>query len=234
MKTWKKNLHLPFQGTDRLARSLSAALGVVSLVCLSGVLSACAERGGSGSPGVHPDPARPVPGVVATQPEQIPPHTIGCAPSLTGEGRATTAAAADQDAPRVTLSVPNGWTARGGSGDTALNLTGPDGMAATVTITATDALPERAFQEYTAHLGGSMRRLNFAVAGAPFCGYSSELLTGTLQGPSGAIQFADRITQIWTNTKMYLVAVHLEGPAGVAGFTAAKSALMQNFAVLIP
>jgi hypothetical protein len=107
-------------------------------------------------------------------------------------------------------------------------------MSATVTITPTDLEPGGSFLRYTANLGGSMHRLKFSVAGAPFCGYSSQLLSMTVQGPSGAIDFADRITHIWTNTKRYLVAIHLEAPAGAAGFSAARSALMQEFAVVIP
>ncbi|WP_232021984.1 hypothetical protein [Mycobacterium basiliense] len=211
------------------------AFGTASLVCLSGVLVGCGERGG-GSPKAdfHPDPARPVPGIVATEPEHIPPDTVACVPSLTGEGRAHPANVSDPAAPRITLNVPDGWTSVAGSGDTASILTGPDGMTAKVTITPTDLPPDRAFLGYTSALRGSAPGFNFSIAGDPFCGYSSELLTGTLRGSSGAIQFADRITHIWTNTKQYLVAIHLEGPTGVAGFSVAKSALMQNFAIVIP
>jgi hypothetical protein len=54
------------------------------------------------------------------------------------------------------------------------------------------------------------------------------------EGPSGEIDFADRITHIWTNTKNYLVAIHLEGRSGTRGWSATKSALTQDFAVVIP
>jgi len=64
-------------------------------------------------------------------------------------------------------------------------------------------------------------------------GWTSEL-TGAFLGPAGAVDFADRITHIWTNTDKYLVAVHVEGPADAPGFGAAKTALMQDFAVVIP
>ena len=71
--------------------------------------------------------------------------------------------------------------------------------------------------------------------GAKFCGYSSQKLTGTFLGPSGTLGFADRITHIWTNTDKYLVTIHMEGPAEAPpGFSAAKAALMQDFAVVIP
>jgi hypothetical protein len=62
-------------------------------------------------------------------------------------------------------------------------------------------------------------------------GWSSAAGTGdtalTLSGP-------DRITHIWTNTKNYLVAIHLEGRSGTRGWSATKSALTQDFAVVIP
>jgi len=221
---------LRFRETSRSAQLLRAA----ALLCLSGIVAGCGERGGGPGAPAHPDPAEPVSGIVTTHPEHVPPDTVACSPSLTGEGRATLASVSDPAAPRITISVPDGWTSTPGSGATALTLTGPNGMSASVTIAPTDRQPDSAFLAYTASLGGSMRRLNFLVAGVPFCGFSSQLLTGTLQGSSGPIEFADRIAHIWTNTKNYLVAVHLEGPAAVPGFRSAKSALMQNFAVLIP
>jgi len=75
--------------------------------------------------------------------------------------------------------------------------------------------------------------VNVTVAPAQFCGYSSQLLSGTVPGPS-AVEFADRITHIWTNTKAYLVVIHLKGPVAAQGFNAAKSTVMQQFAVVIP
>lgn len=62
---------------------------------------------------------------------------------------------------------------------------------------------------------------------------TAELLSGTIGGPAG-VAFADRIAHIWTNTKAYLVAVHVQGPAGAPAFDAAKSTAMQQFAVVIP
>jgi hypothetical protein len=73
-----------------------------------------------------------------------------------------------------------------------------------------------------------------ATVGATFCGYSSQKLVGTFGGPSGTVEFADRLTHIWTNTAQYLVAVDMEGPVDAPGFGAAKAALMQEFAVVIP
>jgi len=228
-------------------------LGAATLVCLTGPIAGCQETTGgvatsgtasasasattsSTSPGSkpHPDPAEPVPGIAATLPDHIPPNAVICLPPSTGNGRPTNATVSDPAAPKITISVPDGWNAAPGNGDTALTLTGPDGMSATVTIAPTELEPGGSFLRYTADLGGSMHRLKFSVAGAQFCGYSSQLLSLTVQSPSGAIDFADRITHIWTNTRQYLVAIHVEAPAGAHGFAAAKTALMQNFAVVIP
>jgi hypothetical protein len=55
-----------------------------------------------------------------------------------------------------------------------------------------------------------------------------------LSGTQGSSAFADRVTHIWTNTRAYLVVIHLEGPADAPGFDAAKSTVMQQFAVVIP
>lgn len=176
----------------------------------------------------------PVPGIAATQSENLAPETLVCPAAPDGDGPAAVAAVADPAAPRITISVPDGWSTAPGDGDTALTLTGPHAMSATVTITATELEPESAFLRHTAGVGGTAPRLKLSVTGAPFCGFSSEQLTGTLQGPSGGIDFADRVTHIWTNTKQYLVTIHLEGRSGSPGFSAAKSTLTQDFAVVIP
>jgi hypothetical protein len=131
--------------------------------------------------------------------------------------------------------VPDGWTSQPGQGDVALTLSGPGGMTGSVTIAATTLDPAAAFADYAAMLRRSKPDLRMDVADAKFCGYSSQKLTGMFLGPSGALGFADRITHIWTNTDKYLVTIHMEGPADAPpGFTAAKAALMQDFAVVIP
>ncbi|OBF62102.1 hypothetical protein A5787_16710 [Mycobacterium sp. 852002-50816_SCH5313054-b] len=55
-----------------------------------------------------------------------------------------------------------------------------------------------------------------------------------LEAGPGGVAFADRITHVWTNTRSFLVVIHLEGPVGAPGFDAAKSTTMQQFAVVIP
>jgi hypothetical protein len=177
----------------------------------------------------------PVPGIEQTLPDHIPPNAFVCFPQPTGIGVGTVAQVSDPLAPRITLTVPEDWTSEPGQGDVALTLNGPDGMTGTVTIAETTLDPAAAFADYAASLRRSKPDLKMDTVGATFCGYSSQKLSGMFSGPSGALGFADRITHIWTNTNKYLVTIHLEGPADAPpGFTAAKTALMQDFAVVIP
>jgi hypothetical protein len=140
----------------------------------------------------------------------------------------------DPAAPRITVAVPDDWTSEPGQNEVALTLSGPDGMTGKVTIAATNLDPAAAFADYAATLRRSKPDLQLDTAGAEFCGYSSQKLTGTFLGAPGTIAFADRITHIWTNTTNYLVTLHLEGAPDAPGFDAAKTALMQDFAVVIP
>jgi hypothetical protein len=116
----------------------------------------------------------------------------------------------------------------------ALTLSGPDAMTGTVTIAATTLDPAVAFADYADMLRRSKPDLQVDTAGAKFCGYSSQRLTGTFLGAPGTLDFANRITHIWTNTDKYLVTMHLEGPVDTPEFDLAKTALMQDFAVVIP
>jgi hypothetical protein len=137
----------------------------------------------------------------------------------------------DPVAPRVMFHLPDGWNSARASGDVAMTATGPDGMSVRVTIAPTELDAGGAFLRYVANLRTARPGVRVTVEAAQFCGYSSQLLGGA--GP-GAVEFVDRIAHIWTNTKAYLVVIGLEGVAGAPGFGAAKSTLMQQFAVVIP
>ncbi|MEB3982931.1 hypothetical protein OQ968_16855 [Mycobacterium sp. 663a-19] len=166
-----------------------------------------------------------------TLPDHIPPDAIVCMPPPPASGSMARAFVADPRAPLIVLPLPDGWNPVPGTGDVALTSTGPDGMSVKVTITPTDLDPGGAFLRYATDLRTAKPGVKVNVAPAQFCGYSSQLLSGTVPG---AVDFADRITHIWTNTKAYLVVIHLQGPAGTPGFEAAKSTVMQQFAVVIP
>ena len=167
-------------------------------------------------------------------PDHIPPNAFLCFPGPTDGGIGTVAQVHDTAAPRITITIPDGWTSEPGQRDLALSLIGPDGMSGTVTIAATQLDPARAFSDYAATLAHSKPDFHVDTVGAKFCGYSSQKLVGTFGGPSGTVEFADRLTHIWTNTAQYLVVIAMEGPEGTPGFDAAKAALMQDFAVVIP
>lgn len=214
---------------------LAAALA--SCVNTTGGMAVPARVPGSSTTAVagapQQDPLTGVPGVETTLPAHIPPDALECLPPASVVGKPTTAAVADPAAPKITISLPDGWTSTTGDGEVALALAGPDGMTGKVTIASTILTPAAAFAQYDAMMR-SKAGAEVTITPAPFCGYSSQQLTGTYRGSSGAIAFADRIAHIWTNTKGYLVAIHQEGPAGLLGFDAAKIALMADFAVVIP
>jgi hypothetical protein len=172
-----------------------------------------------------------VPGIQVTVPDRIPPNAMTCFPPPPTSGSVARASVPDPTAPAIVLPLPDGWTSAPGTGDVALTSTGPDGMSVRVTVTPTDLDPAGAFLRYTADLRTRRPGGKVSVTAAQFCGYSSQVLTGTL---GGEVDFGDRITHIWTNTKAYLVAIHLEAPGGAPGFDAAKSTVMQQFAVVIP
>jgi hypothetical protein len=219
-------------------RATELAAGVTVLLCLgAGVAVGCEKTTGgvairTSAPTLS-DPAEPVPGVESTLPDHIPPNAVVCFPPPPASGGMTRASVSDPVAPAITVPLPDGWNSAPGTGDVALTSSGPDGMSVRVTITPTDLEPGGAFLRYVADLRTRWPGAKVTVAPAQFCGYSSQLLSGTVAGPRG-VAFADRITHIWTNTKAFLVVIHLEGTAGAPGFDAAKSTVMQQFAVVIP
>lgn len=226
-------------------RATDLAVGATVLLCLgAGVgcqrsTGGTAVRTGSAAPSrtsaapTLSDPAEPVPGVETTLPDHIPPNAVVCFPRPPASGTMAVASVPDPVAPVITLPLPDGWNSSRGSGDVALTAPGPAGMSVRVTITPTDLQAGGAFLRYAADLRARWPGVAVTVAAAQFCGYSSQLLSGSVAGPGG-VQFADRITHVWTNTRSFLVVIHLEGPAGAPGFDAAKSTTMQQFAVVIP
>ena len=216
-----------------------AAAGV-AIGCLAALLGGChrtdpqnvAEPTGSAVSAVPTAPAASdVDGVEPTLRGHIPPDALLCLSPVLEPGTPVTVRVADPAAPIIQLTAPDGWEI--GAGE-PLPLTGPDGLVGAVAVVATELEPAAAFTDYASELRRAHPDLQVEVGPAQFCGYSGQLLTGTLRGPDDQRAFADRITHIWTNTANYLVSVRLEGPDGAPGFDAAKAVLTQQFTVTIP
>lgn len=174
------------------------------------------------------------PGVMPTTRAPIPPNTVTCSPAVKSPVTIT-AQVADPQAPKVTIAILDGWSASTGTGDVGARLGGPNAMSTTVTIAATQADPAAAFTEYADRLMGESAVSSVSVIPGPLCGYSGQKLMGAWSDtPQNAVEFADRIVHVWTNSGDYLVAVHVEAPTGTAGFDAASSLLTDDFEIGIP
>jgi hypothetical protein len=203
---------------SRVPRSVLVAVGLLTTVLLSG----CAK---------YVDGKASIPGVVPTVGNHAPATATSCNPATDAAGVRTVAQVPDPAAPRITITVPDKTSTRPGRrSGMALTLLGP-GLTGMVKIEKTTMPAAAAFGQYTTYLTRSRHQLD-AVEGASFCGYSSQKLTGTL--PTGRREFSDRLTYIPTDAGNYLVTIHLQGRAVDPRFDAAKAALMQDFAVVIP
>lgn len=172
------------------------------------------------------------PGVVTTTRAPVPADTVTC-PQPPVVPRVTVPTA-DPQAPSVTIALPDGWSDESISDDGA-KLSGPDGMFATVKITQTNLDPAAAFTDYADKMMGVSAVSSVSVLPDELCGYSGQKLMGAWSDtPQQSIEFLDRIVHIWTDTGNYLVAIHVQAPAGTQGFDAASAVLTGDFAVRIP
>jgi hypothetical protein len=174
------------------------------------------------------------PGILPTTRNPIPADTVSCAEPVK-PANAAVAQVADPAAPRITVAVPDGWSVEPGSGDVGVRLQGPNGMFATVTIAPTKLEPAEAFDEYADKVMAESAVSSVSVLPAELCDYSGQKLMGAWSDtPQQSVEFLDRIAHIWTDTNDYLVAVHVQAPAGTDGFDAAGAVLIEDFAVGIP
>ncbi|MCW2688794.1 MAG: hypothetical protein JWR37_3684 [Mycobacterium sp.] len=207
--------------------------GVV--VRASGTSSAAPRSSATSSPTPSSPPDSPVAGVNPTSREPIPPNALPCLPAPADSGTADQAQIADPAAPRLMVNVPNDWTATPGHGDVALNLAGPDGMSGAITIATTTLGPAEAFTKFADDAMDQAPISTLSVLPAEFCGYSSQRLMDTwADTPDQTVEYFDRLTHIWTNTRDYLVTIHAQAPAEANGFEQAESVLMEDFAIVIP
>ena len=174
------------------------------------------------------------PGILTTSRTPIPAATVSCAQPVKPAASAV-ARVSDPAAPTITVAVPDGWSVEPGSGDVGVRIQGPDGMFATVTIAQTKLDPAEAFNEYADKVMAVSTVSSVSVLPAELCGYSGQKLMGAWSDtPQQSVEFLDRIVHIWTNTNNYLVAIHVQAPAGTGGFDAASTVLIEDFAVGIP
>lgn len=178
-------------------------------------------------------PESPVPGVVATTTRPVPADAVTC--PMPAAASTVVAVVADPAAPRITVAVPAGWSSAPGSGDVGAQLTGPDGMAADVTVRATPLAAGAAFTRYADDAMAKYPISTLSVLPAELCGYSGQTLMGTwADNPDKSIQYADRIAHIWTGAKNYLVSIHVQAPSGTEGFDEAAAVLTGEPGVVIP
>lgn len=178
---------------------------------------------------------QPVYGVIPTTEASLSPEAVTCFPESAEGTNSEAVVVGDPGAPGIGVDIPEGWTASTGTGDVGLAVTGPDGMSATVTIAPTTLEPGAAFEKYADDAMGKAPISTLSVLPAELCEYSGQRLMGTwAEVPGQAVEYTDRIVHIWTNTKSYLVAIHVEAPSGAPGFDAAASVLTQDFSVVIP
>lgn len=138
--------------------------------------------------------------------------------------------------PTVIVAVPDGFT-RGAApqGDVALNLTGPDGMTATVTITPTTLDAAGALNGYADERTAGSHMSSLSILPGDLCGYSGQKLMGTLADqPGRAIEYADRVVHVWTGDGDFLVAIRVQAPDGTPSFDAAESVLLGDFGIRMP
>ena len=223
-----------------------AALGLACLVagCVrtSDGAPVAADQGttaASSAPSATSQPTQesdqPAFGVVPTKRAPVPPNTVACSQPIKPAVRMT-AQVNDPAAPRITVGVPDGWSMSAGSGDIGAQLTGPDGMSATITIAATQLDPAAAFKKYADDLMQEAAVSSVSVLPGQLCEFSGQKLMGAWSDtPQNAIEFRDRIAHVWTNSgNDYLVSVHVQAPTGTSGFDAAASALTEDFEIVLP
>lgn len=171
------------------------------------------------------------PGIRSTTRTPLPAASVTCPqPARVPQ---TTVRVADPNAPSVTVALPEGWTSAAESD--GVKLSGPNGMFATVTIKQTKLDPAAAFTEYADKAMAVSAVASVSVLPDELCDYSGQKLMGAWSdSPQQSVEFLDRLVHVWTNTNDYLVAIHVQAPAGTDGFDAASKVLTEDFPVEIP
>jgi hypothetical protein len=201
-------------------------------VAASSAPSNSSPRSSTARPTADNDQAPP--GVVPTVQVPLPVDAVTCSPPAK-TGIMITTAVSDPAAPQITVPVPPGWNSSPGSGDVGARMDGPDGMSATVTIAPSGLDPAAAFREYTDQVMSQSPVSSVSILPGELCDYSGQKLRGAWSDtPQNSIEFIDRIVHVWTNTKNFLVSVHVQAPTGVVQLEAAGQLLTEDFEVRLP
>jgi hypothetical protein len=231
MKLWR---------TTTVAIAFATAIASAGCVRTSDGFPVAASSAATNSPS-RPGLATPstdndqgAPGILPTTQVPVAVDAVTCTPPAK-PAVMVTATVSDPEAPDITVAVPPGWSTSPGSGDVGARLHGPDGLSATITIAATQLDAAAAFREYTDGLMAQSAVSSVSIVPGELCGYSGQKLMGAWSDtPQNSIEFTDRIVHVWTNTKNYLVSVHVQAPTGVPGLDAAAELLTEDFEVRQP
>ena len=176
-------------------------------------------------------------GVVETTRAPLEPMAQTCEPTPRepGSQQISFVQGARPGTPIVELLAPDNWNFAPSPADPTLNLTGPDRLTGTVTVAPTELGPTQAFDKYSDDAMSKAPIASLSVLPGELCGYSGQKLMGMWSGSGsgGPVEYRDRIAHVWTNSASYLVAIHLEGPQGAAGFAAAEDLMMRDFGIQI-
>lgn len=177
----------------------------------------------------------PTYGVLETTKRPVSAGETTCEPD-TPPAHPVEARSAAPGSPTVIIGLPDGFTPGAApQGDVALNLTGPDGITATVTITPTTLDAANAFDKYADDRTKGSPISSLSVLPGDMCGYSGQELMGMLADqPGQGIQYGDRLVHVWTNDGDFLIAVAVQAPDGGPVLDAAKSALLGDFGIRMP
>ena len=177
----------------------------------------------------------PAYGVVETTKQAVGAGETTCEPD-TPPANPVEVCSAAPGSPTVIVGVPDGFSPGAApAGDVALNLTGPDGVTATVSITPTTLDATAAFQEYADARTADYEINSVSLLPGELCDYSGQELMGMLADtPGQGIEYFDRVAHVWTNDGDYLVAVQVQGPTDAAALEPAKTSLLEDIGIRMP
>jgi hypothetical protein len=175
-------------------------------------------------------------GVVETTRRPLEPDAVTCAaPQRPPGAKQVSFTQPAPGTPTITIMVPDAWDFSVTQDVPTMQLTGPDGMSGSLSVTPTDLGPAEAFDKYSDDATAAAPISSVSVLPAELCGYSGQKILGMLSGGDGPpVEYRDRIAHLWTDGPSYLVAVHVQGPQGSAALAGAAVVITGDFGVQLP